>query len=237
MVSSLKSLIVIVFLGFLAACATDRTFGTSPDIEITDLEELPEPTGQILYQIGPSEVLDIVVVGSGQLSGKFLTDDVGAVSYPLIGQLSFAGLTPSEASRLIADGLRGRYLLDPQVRVIPANYSAPSASVGGQVNNPGPYPTVGQTSLLRMVNQAGGLTEYAEKDDVLVIRAIDGQRYIGIYSIEAIQRGNYPDPRIFPNDVVTVGDSPARRRLETILQFVPLLSTAAIIIDRVGSSR
>ena len=51
-------------------------------------------------------------------------------------------------------------------------------------------------------------------------------------TIEGIQRGNYPDPMIYPGDIVTVGDSPSRRTLESVLQFIPLLSTSAILIDR-----
>ena len=78
------------------------------------------------------------------------------------------------------------------------------------------------------------LTDFAEVDDVLVMRKVDGQSYIGLYNIKAIQRGNYPDPVLYPNDIVTVGDSPARRRLQSIIPFVPILSTAAIIIDRLG---
>lgn len=84
------------------------------------------------------------------------------------------------------------------------------------------------------MNQAEGLSEYAEYDDVLITRIVDGQRYIGLYNIEAIQRGNYPDPVLYPNDIVMVGDSPGRRRLDNILQFVPLVTASAIVIDRLG---
>ena len=64
------------------------------------------------------------------------------------------------------------------------------------------------------------------------MRTVGGQRYIGVFNIEGIQRGNYPDPMIYPGDIVTVGDSPSRRTLESVLQFIPLLSTSAILIDR-----
>jgi polysaccharide export outer membrane protein len=66
---------------------------------------------------------------------------------------------------------------------------------------------------------------------VLILRTVDKQRYIGVYSIRAIERGNYPDPQLFPNDVVMVGDSVQRRRLEAILQILPpLLTSSAILI-------
>ena len=234
MISSLKSLIILACMGLVAACATNRSFGTSPDIEITDLAELPPPSGEIFYTVGPQEKIEIQVVGSEELSGIYLTDEKGNVAFPLLGELETGGKSPTEAANIIAEGLRGRYVIDPLVRFVPEDFPPPSISVGGQVKKPGFYPAIGKPTLLRAVNQAEGLTEFAEVDDVLVIRKVDGLTYIGLYNIKAIQRGNYPDPILYPNDIVTVGDSPARRRLQSIVAFVPILSTAAIIIDRLG---
>ena len=234
MISLLRPLFVIASAGLLAACATDRSFGTSPEIEITDLAELPPPSGEIFYTVGPQEKIEIQVIGSEELSGTYLTNEQGDIAFPLLGELATGGKSPTEAAQMIEDGLRGRYVLDPLVRFVPEEFPPPSISVGGQVKRPGFYPAIGKPTLLRAVNQAEGLTEFAEVEDVLVIRIVDGQRYIGLYNIKAIQRGNYPDPVLYPNDIVTVGDSPARRRLQTILPLVPILSTAAIIIDRLA---
>ena len=219
----------------LSGCATDRTFGTAPGIEIAELDELPPPGVENLYVIGPQEALDIEVVGAERLSGTYLTDGQGRISFPLVGLLDLRGLAPNLAAELIADKLRGGYLLNPQVRVIPKEIPLPTVSVGGQVNKPGEYTVLGRQSLLRVVNQAGGLAEYAKLDDVLILRTVGGQRYIGAYNIHAIQRGNYEDPTVYANDIVVVGDSPSRRRLDAILRFAPLLSTSAIVIDRIGN--
>jgi len=83
------------------------------------------------------------------------------------------------------------------------------------------------------VNNAGGLSDYAKSEEVLVSRTVQGQKYIGVYNLTAIERGNYPDPAIYPNDVITVGDSPSKRLLQSVLAFVPLLTTTAILVDRV----
>ncbi|MEP3052154.1 MAG: polysaccharide biosynthesis/export family protein [Erythrobacter sp.] len=216
----------------LSACATDRTFGAAQTIEVTELSELPEPRGDFGYKIGPQETLGIEVLGAELMSGTFLTDERGQIEYPLLGLIDFSGRSPSEAARLIADGLRGRYVLNPQVRIIPADFPEPTISVGGQVSRPGPYPAAGRQTLLRAVNAAGGLNEFAKLDDVLVMRTVDSQNYIGLYNLAAIQRGNYSDPVLYPNDIVMVGDSPARRRLETLLQLVPIATAASIVLDR-----
>lgn len=234
MITPSKHLWLLAALALVSACTTDRTFGAAADIEITSLEELPAPRGELAHRISAQEKLEITVAGVENLSGTFLTDEFGRITYPLLGELDLNDITPGAASRLIEGGLRGRYLLDPQVRVIPEDFPLPSISVGGQVKKPGSYPAAANQTLLRVVNLAEGLQEYAQLDDVLIMRTVDGQKYIGAYNLEAIQRGNYPDPVLYPNDVVMVGDSPARRRLDNILQFVPLITASAIVIDRIG---
>ena len=221
-------------LAMISGCATDRTVGLADGIEVTQLEALPEPSNEILYTIGPQETLEIEVVGAEPLSGTFLTNEEGNIGFPLLGVIPLGGKSPSQASRLIAEGLRGQYILDPQVRVIPSEFPPPSISVGGQVKVPGSYPATGRPTLLRVINQAQGLADYAKLDDVLVMRRVEGQDFIGVYNLGAIQRGNYDDPLLYPNDIVMVGDSPGARRLDNLLSFVPLLSSAVILIDRVG---
>lgn len=227
----------LVFLVFListtTSCASiDREYGQSANIEVTTLETLPRPAGAYVYRIGPQEVLQIEVVGSQLLSGKFQTDERGDLNFPLAGEVAVGGKTLQVAADMIAAGLSGKFVKNPQVRILPNETVVPSVSIGGQVGAPGNYPVLGRHSLLRMVNAAGGLSKYAKTDDILVFREVDGQRYIGLYNINTIQRGNSEDPELYPNDVVMVGDSPARRRLENILQLVPIVTAASIVIDR-----
>ncbi len=217
----------------LSGCASvDRTYGAAPEYEIAELSALPEPTGQRIYRLGPQEVVEIVVVGAETLSGTFLTDSAGDLQFPLLGTLPVNGLTPGEAERLIANGLRGDYLRDPQVRVLPKEMPSESISIGGEVNKPGSYPTTSNLTLLRAVNGAGGLGEYAKHEDVLVMRTVNGQQYIGLYNIGAIQRGNYADPRLYADDIVMVGDSPGRRRIDRVIQIAStVLSSTALILN------
>lgn len=229
----LRLFVLVLGLAGLGGCAVDRSVGLAPEVSLTELETLPRPRGEISYVIGPQEKLEIEVVGAETLSGTYLTNIDSRLAFPLIGVLELEGQTPAEASLAIAERLRGKYIRDPQVRVIPAAFPPPSISVGGQVKRPGSYPAVGRQTLLRVVNQAEGLAEYAQKDDVLILRTVDSQRYIGVYNLTAIERGNYPDPQLFPNDIVIVGDSLQRRRVDEFLRVLPpLLTTAVILITR-----
>lgn len=176
MVIILRNLLILGMAGLLASCAVDRSVGLAEDIEVTQLENLPAPRLDISYVIGPQEKLEIQVVGAESLSGTYLTDVDGDLAFPLIGNVKLDGRSPSEAAREIADRLRGRYLRDPQVRVIPEEFPEPTISVGGQVKKPGSYPATGRPTLLRAVNQAEGMTQYAKQSDVLVLRTVENQR-------------------------------------------------------------
>lgn len=230
MLRNSRLFVLLISAWLVSACATDRSVGLASDVTLTELEELPPPRSEISYVIGPQVKLQIEVVGAQTLSGTYLTDIDGNLAFPLIGIIPLDGKSPSQAAELITHRLRGRYLLDPQVRVIPEEFPVPAVSVGGQVRKPGNYPAIGKQTLLRVVNQAEGLTQYAKEDDVLVLRTVEGRKYIGVYSIKAIERGNYADPQIYPNDIVMVGDSPERRRLDELFKILPPLITSAAIL-------
>lgn len=230
----LKQLFILAVSGaLLSACATSP-IGSSSDIELTTLEELPANTVGSPYFVRPLETLEIAVFGSELLTGTYLPDEQGRLNFPLIGLVDTDGLTPSGVEDVIEDKLRGQYILNPQVTVRPTKLPELTVSIGGEVKKPGTYMSSNSQTLLRAVYNAGGLSDYAKSQEVLISRTVGGQKYIGAYNLQAIERGNYPDPAIYPNDVISVGDSPSKRFLQGLLAYVPLLSTTAIMIDRVG---
>lgn len=230
-----KLLLSVVLAIGLAGCARDRTVAASPDVELANLTELPVPEGLGVYRIGPQQLLTISVANAPMLTGAFLTDENGNLPYPLVGSIETAGLTPAQAAERIAGRLAGRYVVNPQVTVRPDNVPEATVSVGGEVDRPGSYPSQTATSLMRAINLSGGLTDFAKSDDVLILRTVGGQRYIGVYNLAAIQRGNYTDPPVYSEDIIVVGDSSFRRSLQSIIQVLPLLTTSAILLERTSN--
>jgi polysaccharide export outer membrane protein len=102
-------------------------------------------------------------------------------------------------------------------------------TVDGQVTQPGSYPAIGNITLMRAVATAKGVGEFARMDDVVVFRTVDGKPLAALYNLGAIRRGIYPDPKIYANDVIIVGDSNARRMFQKFLQVAPLLTTPLIL--------
>lgn len=231
----LKRLVVLIFCCFaVAGCKTDSTIAASPDVTLTELNELPIPAVVQFATIAPLDRLQIDVPQDETLSGTYLVDENGFINFPLLGGIQASEKTPNELALALQSRLANGFLVSPSVNVVPSNVTPPSVSIGGQVNNPGSFPARDALTLLRGINLAGGTTEYAKLDDVLIFREAAGRNYIGVFNLGAIARGNYGDPQIYPGDIIMVGDSPARRRLDTILQIFSVGSSVLILADRVS---
>lgn len=219
----------------LAACASvDRSYGGSGEFAVTSLTELPAPAST-LPRFSPMGIIEVTVAQDEALSGTYVIDENGMLDFPLIGNVAALGLSPTQLAAVISSRLSGEYVIDPSVTVNAINAAPPTVSIGGQVRAAGNYPMANATTLMRAINSAGGLGEYAKADDVLVFREVGGERYIGLYNLEAIMRGNLPDPALYEGDIVMVGDNPGERRLERILQIMPAITSSLVLIDRVGS--
>lgn len=228
---------VTLLAACLAGCASNQPIGLTPGMNVVNTEGLPAPTRADLqtagrpYLIGPFDKLTIDVFGIEDLSKKEIqTDASGRISFPLVGVVDAAGLTPGELAKAIEDRLRGRYVRNPQVTVNLEETMSQVITVDGQVMKPGLYPVIGQMTLMRAIATAGGASEFAKLEDVVIFRTVSGEKYAGLYNLKAIRRGNYPDPEVFSSDVVIVGDSAARRLFKDILQASPLLTTPIVVL-------
>ena len=237
----------LAFAAVLAGCSygpDGGVVGETGQVQVVQTAELPAPTlidtsARVrAYQIGPQDVLIVDVLGVQDMADReIVVDNAGRISIPLAGSVVAAGKTPEELAAQITAQLRANYMRDPQVSVNVKEAVSQVLTVDGQVLQPGLYPVLGDMTLTSAVASAKGMSEYAALDDVVVLRTVNGQRYAGIYNLAAIRRGNYPDPRVYANDTVIVGDSPARRRMEDILTILPALTSPLIyLLDSNGSS-
>jgi polysaccharide export outer membrane protein len=220
----------------LAGCAQD----TGLRAGLVSQTDLPPPSSADLvsattpYRVGPLDRLTITVFSAPDLSGSFQTDAAGKLSLPLIGEMQAAGETPTDLAAKIAQRLRGNYVRDPQVTVNLEESSRQTFTVDGQVTQPGSYPIAGNMSLMRAIATAKGASEYARLEEVVVFRTVDGKSMAALYDLEAIRRGQYADPRIYPNDVIIVGDSKERRRIQQLMQASPFLTPVILVLERLG---
>lgn len=232
----------------LASCAGNPPVANVPASGVTLMDALPQPTGGDTLQagrqtfVGSFTELSVDVLGVPDLQREILTDGEGKFAFPLVGTIEGAGKSTTQLAGEIEDRLRGRFVRDPQVTVNfksssnPLHLLSQAVTVDGQVQRPGQYPLVGRATLMRAVSLAGGLTELAKRNEVLVFRKVEGRQYVGIYNLQAIRRGNYADPEVFPNDVIIVGDSPQRRLFEDVIKAATLLSTPLIVLTNLTNN-
>lgn len=238
----LRHLFVFAALG-LAACAGPQPVAVVSSSGVVLQEALPRPSSGDAQQatrqsyIGSFTELTVDVYGVPDLRREVVTDGEGKFSFPFAGTIDGAGKSTMQLATEIENRLRGRYVRDPQVTVNlkassnPTYLLSQAVTVDGQVQRPGQYPLVGRATLMRAVSLAGGMTDFAKLEDVLVFRKVEDRQYVGVYNMKAIQRGNYADPEIFPNDVVVVGDSPQRRLLDNLVKGTTLLTTPLVILS------
>ena len=232
-------LLAFAATALLSACGSRPPVGTDPAVAVADLASLPTPTAQD-YTAGaqgevarPMDVLSIAVFGVPELTRQVRVGAGGFFDYPLIGAVQANGRSLAEIGYELETRLSGSYVRQPDVTIEFSEREGQVFTVGGQVDNPGQYQILAPTTLMQAVAIGGGTTEFAKLKEVLIFREIDGQRYIGVYDIGAIQLGNYPDPQIYAHDTIMVGDSPNRRLLADVLQYSSLVTNPLILLERV----
>ena len=146
------------------------------------------------YHLGSGDRVHIVVFGQKDLTGDYLVDGAGRISFPLIGQVQAGGLTASQLARAIASKLSPEYLKHPEVSAEVLTYRP--FYILGEVKSPGSYPYVSGMTVINAIALAGGFTPRAKEDDFSLARTgRNGKRV----KIDANQ--NTP---VEPGDVITV---------------------------------
>jgi polysaccharide export outer membrane protein len=111
------------------------------------------------YKLAPSDVIEVIVEDAPELSVNYKINSSGNIPLRFLGTTNVQGKTAEEVSRLITEGLRGRYLKDPKVYVSVKQYNSRSFFIQGAVKSPGVYIVAGRPSLFRLITIAGGLQE------------------------------------------------------------------------------
>lgn len=206
-----------------------------PTVTRVEANELPGPDGQTgdqqvyRYTIGGSDKLVVDVLEIEQLSDRRVTvDGSGNIVLPIAGVIEVGGLTIGEATERLAERLRQGFVRDPRVSINLEEAVSDVVTVDGQVEQPGNYPVSQNTTLMRAVASARGATDFAQLREVVIHRTVNGRKLIALYDLQAIRRGAYTDPVLYPEDIVVVGDSPGRRLLQQIVAVAPLFITPLI---------
>lgn len=226
---------VVALAWITAGCSSPPPIASTPGVVELSTGALPVPEAYrekpqgTHYVIGPFDKLLIDVFGIEDLSREALVDAGGNISFPIAGNIAASGMTTAELAQTIEERLR-KFVRDPIVSVNTTEIRSPVITVDGEVEKPDRYVAMGRLTLERAVAMAGGLTDDAGSEEVVVFRDIGTARYAGVFDLEAIRRGNYPDPVVYPGDVVIVGDAANRELTNQLIDIAPLLTPIILLL-------
>ncbi len=154
-------------------------------------------------RIGIGDLLQITMFGTQDFNSDFRVSSAGDISLPPLGMVHVAGLSTSEAERLIEDQLReGGFYREPRVSVFEKEYATQGVSILGEVKNPGVYALLADRHLLDLLSQAGGLTPNASRT-ISVTHA--GQSTPSVVTLsQDPELAATSNPAILPGDTVVV---------------------------------
>jgi polysaccharide biosynthesis/export protein len=122
------------------------------------------------YLIGPEDVLEVMVWKNEDLTRVVRVRPDGKISLPLLGDLHAADLTATQLQEEIGARLSQYYKEPPQVSVLVQEVNSYAIYLLGEVRNPGRYVVKTGTTFLQAVTLAGGFSEFAATNRIIVRR-------------------------------------------------------------------
>ena len=197
-----RTILLVILSIFLASCGQNQL--RIKEYELAANVPNPAKPPEEFYQIGAGDTLGIVLWKEPGLSGPVKVRPDGYITLPLINELQVVGLTPIELRKLLEDKYK-EFVNSPFVSVRVENIMSAEILLLGQVTKPGAYPLNGNETVLQLVTRAGGLTIFADRDAIKVMRR-DGNRVIEyIVDYDAILAGDLKQDIVLrPGDRIIV---------------------------------
>jgi polysaccharide biosynthesis/export protein len=157
------------------------------------------------FKISGGDVLQVTVWKEEGMDREVLVLPDGTMTFPLIGTVLVADKTPAEAQEIIKKKLQDS-IPDAAVTVMVKAPQGHTVSVVGQVTKPGEIVMARRMSAMEALAQAGGLTPFASKGNVFIIRRDGAEKKTIELPYNEIAKGESLDHDIDlnPGDVIFV---------------------------------
>ncbi len=202
--ASIRALTAVLAVGYLAAgCASaDYEAGELPQEVTTQSDE---------YRIGPGDALQIFVWDHADLSTGVQVRPDGKISTPLVEDLQAAGRTPTELARDI-ESVLSEYVRSPVVTVIMQGFQGESQQqvrVVGQAAQPSAIQYRQGMTVLDVMIEVGGLSEFAAGNRSKIVRKVNGESVeIRVKLDDLLNDGRIEENvRMLPGDVLIIPES------------------------------
>lgn len=157
------------------------------------------------YVLQPGDVVNVSVWREPDLERTLLVRPDGGISFPLAGDMMAAGQTIAQLTEAIAAKLV-QFIPSPVVTVTLQENLGNRIYVTGRVTKPGVYLINQDVDVLQALAIAGGLTPFADRDDIKILRRENGVERAIPFNYKQVQRGERLEQNIIlkPGDTVLV---------------------------------
>jgi len=145
-------------------------------------KEVPAETDNNYYKIGKGDILEIIAWKEEDFTREVFVRIDGKITFPLLDDIHAAGRTTMEVKKEIQTKLK-EFIEDPIVTVILKSPMSQKFYILGEVAKTGEYQLIKKLTILQAFALAGGFTEWASKNEIILLRNEKG--------IEKIIRVNY----------------------------------------------
>ncbi len=157
------------------------------------------------YLLQPGDILEISVWKEPDLQREVLVQPDGAISFPLVGSITVKDRTIQDVNKALAARLE-KFIPDPVVTVNLKQMLGNRIYVVGKVLKPGEFPTNRNVDVMQALGMAGGLNPFADGDEILILRRINGVQKSIPFNYDTVVEGKDLTQNILlePGDVVVV---------------------------------
>ena len=198
---ALGSAAAVTLIGALVGCASTPSAGPAPRSAATP---------QYRYLIGPLDSVNIIVWRNPELSITVPVRPDGRISTPLVEDLPALGRNPTDLARDIEKAL-GKYIRDPVVTVVVSTFNGPYSEqirIVGEATRPQAIPYRQNMTVLDVMIQVGGLTDFADGNGALLVRGAEGGKPYRVRLKDLVKRGDISaNVDVRPGDVLIIPQS------------------------------
>lgn len=190
----------VVGAALLAGCASNA-YPPAPAVS-----EAPN----VRYKIGPLDTLNVIVWRNPELSSTVTVRPDGFVSTPLVDDVQAAGKSPAELSREMEQVL-GKFVRDPVVSIVVTAFQgvySEQIRIVGEAAQPQSVPYRQNMTILDVMIQAGGLTDFADGNGAVLVRGAEGGKQYSVRLKDLLRRGDISaNVAMKPGDIIIVPQS------------------------------
>jgi polysaccharide export outer membrane protein len=157
------------------------------------------------YVIGVQDVLSIVFWRDKDMSADVVVRPDGNISLPLLNEIPAAGLTPEQLRAKLTEAA-AKFVEDPTATVVVKEIHSRNVYITGNVAKPATYPLMGDMTVLQLIAMAGGLQEYADAKNIVIIRIESGRQQYHNFNYKEVVKQKHIEQNIVlkPGDTVVV---------------------------------